>query len=107
MCSNVTKATALKFFGIPCVIASSFSETYKRNAFNNGFVVFECPQLIKHLRAPSVGERLSSDPTSAKSRLCGDIEIDYRRSVVRIGGALGQEFPFPALSPSWLRAGYV
>src|SRR2546425_1515291 len=39
--SREQAATALKFKGIPCVIAGSFSETYKRNAFNNGFVVFE------------------------------------------------------------------
>src|SRR5437667_1740860 len=39
--SREQAATALKFKGIPCVIAASFSETYKRNAFNNGFVVFE------------------------------------------------------------------
>src|SRR6266700_1570635 len=48
--SREQAATALKFKGIPCVIAASFSETYKRNAFNNGFVVFECPELLTHLR---------------------------------------------------------
>ena len=48
--SREQAATALKFKGIPCVIAGSFSETYKRNAFNNGFVVFECPELVTHLR---------------------------------------------------------
>src|SRR5437660_10620051 len=49
--SREQAVTALKFKGIPCVIAASFSETYKRNAFNNGFVVFECPELVTHLRA--------------------------------------------------------
>jgi len=39
--SREQAATALKFKGIPCVIASSFSETYKRNAFNNGFVTID------------------------------------------------------------------
>src|SRR5204862_208936 len=48
--SREQAATALKFKGIPCVIAGSFSETYKRNAFNNGFVVFECPELVTYLR---------------------------------------------------------
>src|SRR5436189_1654391 len=48
--SSEQAATALKFKGIPCVIAASFSETYKRTAFNNGFVVFECPELVTHLR---------------------------------------------------------
>src|SRR5262249_38335370 len=48
--SREQAATALKFKGIPCVSAGSFSETYKRNAFNNGFVVFECPELVTYLR---------------------------------------------------------
>ncbi len=42
-------------FGIPCVIAASFSETYKRNAFNNGFVCFECPGLVEYLRGKKRG----------------------------------------------------
>lgn len=87
--SREQAATALKFFGIPCVIAASFSETYKRNAFNNGFVVFECPDLITELRK-------EQGTGSAKSRLCGEIKIDYQKSVVR---ALGKEFAFAALSP--------
>src|SRR6202040_2086892 len=44
--SREQAATALKFKGIPWRIPGSFSETYKRNAFNNGFVVFECPELV-------------------------------------------------------------
>jgi homoaconitate hydratase len=47
--SREQAATCLKLRGIPCVIAASFSETYKRNAFNNGFIVFECPELVEHL----------------------------------------------------------
>ncbi|MDZ4754471.1 MAG: homoaconitase [Phycisphaerae bacterium] len=85
--SREQAATALKYFGIPCVIATSFSETYKRNAFNNGFVVFECPELVKTLRASSSG---------AKTALVGDIAIDYRRSTLT---ACGRSFVFPALSP--------
>ncbi len=85
--SREQAATALKHFGIPCVIAASFSETYKRNAFNNGFVVFECPELVTFLRASK-----SAD----KSRLCGDIEIDYQRSTLTLNG---KPFPFPPLSP--------
>ncbi|MBC7772475.1 MAG: homoaconitase [Pyrinomonadaceae bacterium] len=96
--SREQAATALKYFGIPCVIASSFSETYKRNAFNNGFVVFECPGLVEWAR-----QQISSDGTSpapAKSRLLGDIEIDYKRSTLTVTAqGARREFPFPALSP--------
>src|SRR6478736_5068137 len=87
--SREQAATALKFKGIPCVIAGSFSETYKRNAFNNGFVVFECPGLVTHLRA-----RLTNpQPTTVAS----EIMIDYGRSILTIDG---QSFAFPPLSPA-------
>jgi homoaconitate hydratase len=86
--SREQAATALKHFGIPCVIAASFSETYKRNAFNNGFVVFECPDLVANLRTTLT--------KGLKSTLAGNVEIDYQRSVVRLNG---ETFPFPALSP--------
>jgi len=51
--SREQAATCLIEFGTPCVIAYSFSETYKRNAFNNGFVVFECPAFVEYLEARS------------------------------------------------------
>ena len=87
--SREQAATALKFKGIPCVIASSFSETYKRNAFNNGFVVFECPELVTHLR-DTLTERT---PTTAAS----EITIDYGKSILTING---KSFAFPPLSPA-------
>jgi homoaconitate hydratase len=87
--SREQAATALKFKGIPCVIAASFSETYKRNAFNNGFVVFECPQLVTHLRATLKNRA----PTTVAS----EITIDYGKSVLTIDG---ESFAFPPLSPA-------
>jgi homoaconitate hydratase len=87
--SREQAATALKFKGIPCVIAASFSETYKRNAFNNGFVVFECPELVTHLRA-TLTNRTSTTVAS-------EITIDYAKSVLTIDG---KSFAFPPLSPA-------
>jgi len=87
--SREQAATALKFKGIPCVIASSFSETYKRNAFNNGFVVFECPELVTHLRATLSNRK----PTTVAS----EIDIDYAKSILIIDG---KSFAFPPLSPA-------
>ncbi len=49
--SREQAATALKHRGIRLVIAGSFSETYKRNALNNGFLVIECPELARDLKA--------------------------------------------------------
>ena len=48
--SREQAATALKFRGLKMVIAGSYSQTYKRNAFNNGYIVIECPQLLEELR---------------------------------------------------------
>ncbi|MBN1476589.1 homoaconitase, partial [Candidatus Sumerlaeota bacterium] len=53
--SREQAATALKFFGIQMVIAESFSQTYKRNAFNNGFICIECPELVEALRSAFAG----------------------------------------------------
>ena len=87
--SREQAATALKFEGIPCVIAGSFSETYKRNAFNNGFVVFECPELVTHLR-DTLTDR-------APTTVGPDITIDYAKSILTVGG---KSFSFPPLSPA-------
>ena len=87
--SREQAATALKFKGIPCVIAGSFSETYKRNAFNNGFVVFECPDLVTHLRTTLTNRQ----PTTVGP----EITIDYAKSVLTVDG---KSFPFPPLSPA-------
>ncbi len=48
--SREQAATAIQHRGIQLVIAGSFSQTYKRNAFNNGFIVIECPDLVTDLR---------------------------------------------------------
>jgi homoaconitate hydratase len=86
--SREQAATALAYKGIPCVIAASFSETYKRNAFNNGFVVFECPDLVEYLRDKyrSVSEKTVVGP---------DIDVDYRKSVITCEGT---ELRFAPLS---------
>jgi homoaconitate hydratase len=90
--SREQAATALKFKGIPCVIAGSFSETYKRNAFNNGFVVFECPELVTHLRATLIRQ-----PPDAPTTVGPEITIDYAKSTVAVDG---KTFSFPPLSPA-------
>jgi homoaconitate hydratase len=88
--SREQAATCLKVKGIPCVVAESYSETYKRNAFNNGFIVFECPPLVAHLRKAFAGRK--------EATIAGpDVEIDYATSEVRLGGAA---FPFDPLTPA-------
>lgn len=48
--SREQAATALKAAGVAMVIAASFSQTYLRNAYNNGFLCITCPALVDHLR---------------------------------------------------------
>ncbi|MGE3109870.1 MAG: homoaconitase [Phycisphaerales bacterium] len=87
--SREQAATALKYFGIPCVVAASFSETYKRNAFNNGFVCFECPEFVAFVRAGA------GTGGGAKTRLIGDATIDYQAGTL---SAAGKTFAFKPLS---------
>ncbi len=49
--SREQAATALKYRGLRLVLAGSFSETYKRNALNNGYLVIEAPDLVRDLKA--------------------------------------------------------
>ncbi len=85
--SREQAATALAYRGISCVVAASFSQTYKRNAFNNGFVVFECPELVDYLRQKYASEN--------KPTIVGpEIKIDYQNSKLICDG---QEYSFPPL----------
>jgi homoaconitate hydratase len=86
--SREQAATCLKVRGIPCVIAASFNETYKRNAINNGFLVIECPALVDYLRA-SLGE---SSPTIVGETLT----IDFTKAVIQTGE---ETFTFSPLGP--------
>ena len=87
--SREQAATCLKYKGVPCVIAASYSETYRRNAFNNGFLCIECPGLTDHLTETLTGNK----PT----RVGPTVEIDFEASVVRVDG---KTFSFPPLSPT-------
>jgi homoaconitate hydratase len=91
--SREQAATALKHAGIPCVIAASFSETYKRNAFNNGFIAFECPELVDFLRRRAAGQ-----PPS-RTRDAGVIDIDFAAGSLTVtADGSAHAFPFTALS---------
>lgn len=57
--SREQAATALKYRGIKLVLGGSFSETYKRNALNNGFLAVEAPELVNDLKKQFGTEKLS------------------------------------------------
>jgi len=89
--SREQAATALASRGIRMVIAASFSQTYARNAYNNGFICIACPSLVE-----SVKQRFADRPEEERTIPGPEIEVDFADSVVRCEG---EEFPFPALSP--------
>jgi homoaconitate hydratase len=86
--SREQAATAIKFFGIPLVIAASFSQTYKRNAFNNGFPLLECPPLVDRLAAEFAGDARPTIRTGLQA------VVDFRAGRLRIGR---DELPFVPL----------
>ena len=78
--SREQAATALKFRGIAMVIAGSYSQTYKRNAFNNGYVVIECPQLVEDLRKAFAGDAAPTIRSGWKAR------VDFGKSCIECDG---------------------
>ncbi|MCA0386932.1 MAG: homoaconitase [Bacteroidetes bacterium] len=87
--SREQAATALKYRGISVLIAGSFSETYKRNAINNGFLTIEVPELVNDLKAKFGAEKASVKPGLK-------IKVDFQTSTATVGekiypfGAVGQ-----------------
>jgi homoaconitate hydratase len=89
--SREQAATALKAKGIALVMAGSFSQTYLRNAYNNGFVCIECPELVSRLK-----ERFRSEVEAGTLTLIpGDVlNVDFSRGTVSLRG---ETFRFPPL----------
>ena len=77
--SREQAATALKHRGIGLVLAGSFSETYKRNALNNGFLVLEAPELSRDLK-----ERFGDKDLTVRSGLAA--RLDVRRATLTVDG---------------------
>jgi homoaconitate hydratase len=121
--SREQAVTSLKAKGIRLVIAGSFSQTYLRNAFNNGFLCIEVPPLVKKMKetlaasaasSPTVGAArrgwgtettygtesaaaaaAMAVETQAKTMIPGDeLDIDFVHSVITWRG---EQFHFPAL----------
>lgn len=77
--SREQAATALKYRGIQLVIAGSYSQTYKRNAFNNGYIVLECPELVTRLKSEFASATVPTVRTGLK------VVVDFERSVINCG----------------------
>jgi homoaconitate hydratase len=89
--SREQAVTCLKAKGIPLIIAASFSQTYLRNAYNNGFLCIEVPSLVKTLREQFTAEIGAKE----KTIIPGDkVDIDFTASTVIWRG---ERFVFPPL----------
>ncbi len=58
--SREQAATALKHRGIQAVVVGSASQTYMRNALNNGFLVIESPEFVNYLKEKLGTEKLTN-----------------------------------------------
>jgi homoaconitate hydratase len=76
--SREQAATALMAAGIQTVVAGSFSQTYLRNAFNNGFLCVICPELVDALRAEFAAEIERGVKTVVAAAV---VNLDVPRSV--------------------------
>ncbi|MFQ6614680.1 MAG: aconitase family protein, partial [Fidelibacterota bacterium] len=88
--SREQAATALKARGIQLVLAGSFSQTYKRNALNNGFLVLEVPQLIDEWLA-------GFGRSSLTVRTGVQVELNFRTATLT---AEKQTYSLPAVGPA-------
>jgi homoaconitate hydratase len=89
--SREQAVTCLKAKGIPLIIAASFSQTYLRNAYNNGFLCIEVPALVTKLRQEFASDIVAKE----KTIIPGDtIEIDFTHCTLQWHG---DHFAFPPL----------
>jgi homoaconitate hydratase len=89
--SREQAVTCLKAKSIALVIAASFSQTYLRNAFNNGFLCIEVPELVVRARVQFATQIAAQE----KTIIPGDmVDIDFTSSTISWRGEM---FSFPAL----------
>lgn len=88
--SREQAATALAAKGIPTVVAGSFSQTFLRNAFNNGYPCIASPTLVTRLQ-----ERAQAAGETARTQIHEDeVEIDFTCGMITWRG---ERFAFPPL----------
>jgi len=90
--SREQAVTALQAAGVALVVAGSYSQTYLRNAFNNGFACIECPELLGRVRELNAREIEGG----AKALVGSDrLRIDFSRGTITFRQTV---FRFPPLS---------
>lgn len=89
--SREQAATALLHAGVKLVLAGSFSETFKRNAINNGLMVLEAPELVTLLRKANGNNALGKKELTKRTGL--RVHIDLINGSVQLSSSslLGEE----------------
>ena len=100
--SREQAATALAARGIRLVIVASASQTYKRNAFNNGFIVLECPELVDDLAASLKSQVADGELTV---RTPEDATADFSSGVIHYAGTEYNFAPLGRVPQSLVAAG--
>jgi len=76
--SREQAATALKYRGVQLVITGSASQTYMRNALNNGFLVLEVPELVNDFK-----KKFTEDKLTIETGI--NVKIDFKVSKIIAG----------------------
>jgi len=103
--SREQAATSLKYRGIAFLLAGSYSETYKRNAINNGFLVIEAPQLVRDLKEKHGDSKLTVR-TGVKATLDigrAVLTVDGHEYAVSPVGAAAQELILDGGLENWVK----
>lgn len=103
--SREQAATALKYRGIRLVLAGSFSETYKRNALNNGFLTIEVPELVQDLKQTFGTEKLTVATGISATVVFRKAEIRTPEKAYTISpvGAAAQELVLVGGLENWVK----
>ena len=102
--SREQAATALRAAGIRLVVAGSFSLTYLRNAYNNGFICLECPELLKWVREACSEHLERGEPTVIPG---DEMAIDFARGLAAYRERSFTFVPLGAVPQSLVVAGGI
>lgn len=103
--SREQAATALKYRGIRLVLGGSFSQTYRRNALNNGFLAIEAPELVNDLK-----EKFGTDKLTVKTGIAAKVDFasatlvaDGKKYALAPVGAAAQELVLSGGLENWVK----
>jgi len=103
--SREQAATALKYRGLRLVLAGSFSETYKRNALNNGFLAMEALDLVNDLKE-EFGDGKLTVKTSLSATLdfsSATLTVNNKAYKISPVGAAAQELVVVGGLENWVK----